>query len=177
MLYHEIAIAYVKTHFILYNLFYQFFILLQRFNRAFGDASGMTVILDEPRLVADKADAAPLEVREGAIDFEDIGFWYTDGDARTRVFDGLDLHIPAGQRVGLVGASGAGKTTLTKLLLRLSDIQEGRILVDGQDISDTTQQSLRRQIAYCLLYTSSAGHSRKGPSMRPAWTALSRIPT
>ena len=121
---------------------------LQRFNRAFGDASGMTVILDEPRLVADKADAAPLEVREGAIDFEDIGFWYTDGDARTRVFDGLDLHIPAGQRVGLVGASGAGKTTLTKLLLRLSDIQEGRILVDGQDISDTTQQSLRRQIAY-----------------------------
>ena len=123
-------------------------LVLQRFNRAFGDASGMTVILDEPRLVADKADAAPLEVREGAIDFEDIGFWYTDGDARTRVFDGLDLHIPAGQRVGLVGASGAGKTTLTKLLLRLSDIQEGRILVDGQDISDTTQQSLRRQIAY-----------------------------
>ena len=50
--------------------------------------------------------------------------------------------------MGLVGASGAGKTTLTKLLLRLSDIQEGRILVDGQNIADTTQQSLRRQIAY-----------------------------
>ena len=121
---------------------------LQRFNRAFGDASGMTVILDEPRLVADKPGAPELEVREGAIDFEDIGFWYTDGEARTRVFDDLDLHIPAGQRVGLVGASGAGKTTLTKLLLRLSDIQEGRILVDGQDISEAAQQSLRRQIAY-----------------------------
>ena len=64
------------------------------------------------------------------------------------MFEGLDLHIPAGQRVGLVGMSGAGKTTLTKLLLRLSDIQEGRILVDGQDVSACTQQSLRRSIAY-----------------------------
>lgn len=121
---------------------------LQRFNRAFGDASGMTTILDEPRLVADHPDAKALAVNEGVINFENIGFWYTDGNARTEVFDGFDLHIPAGQRVGLVGMSGAGKTTLTKLLLRLSDIQEGRILVDGQDIAHTTQQSLRRQIAY-----------------------------
>ena len=121
---------------------------LQRFNRAFGDASGMTATLDEPRLVADLPDASDLHVREGRIDFENIGFWYTDGAVRTRVFDGLDLHIPAGQRVGLVGASGAGKTTLTKLLLRLSDIQKGRILLDGQDISLCTQQSLRRSIAY-----------------------------
>ena len=121
---------------------------LQRFNRAFGDASGMTQVLDEPRLVADAPDAKPLVVREGAIDFQDIGFSYEDGGVRTKVFDGLELHIPAGQRVGLVGMSGAGKTTLTKLLLRLSDIQEGRILVDGQDVSACTQQSLRRSIAY-----------------------------
>ena len=121
---------------------------LQRFNRAFGDASGMTQVLDEPRLVADKPGAPPLVVREGAIDFEDIGFAYEDGGVLTRVFEGFDLHIPAGQRVGLVGMSGAGKTTLTKLLLRLSDIQEGRILVDGQDVAACTQQSLRRQVAY-----------------------------
>ena len=121
---------------------------LQRFNRAFGDASGMTQVLDEPRLVADAPDAKPLVVREGAIDFQDIGFSYEDGGVRTKVFEELDLHIPAGQRVGLVGMSGAGKTTLTKLLLRLSDIQEGRILVDGQDVSACTQQSLRRSIAY-----------------------------
>ena len=121
---------------------------LQRLNRAFGDASGMTAVLDEPRLVADKPGAPDLVVSEGAIDFEGIGFRYTDGDAETVVFDGFDLHIPAGQRVGLVGMSGAGKTTLTKLLLRLSDIQEGHIFVDGQDVATCTQQSLRRQIAY-----------------------------
>ncbi len=121
---------------------------LQRLNRAFGDASGMTMVLDEPRLVDDAPDAFELTVTDGAIDFEDIGFSYEDGGVKTRVFEHFDLHIPAGQRVGLVGMSGAGKTTLTKLLLRLSDIQEGRILVDGQDISLCTQQSLRRQIAY-----------------------------
>ena len=121
---------------------------LQRFNRAFGDASGMTAILDEPRLVADKPGAPDLKVSRGAIDFQGIDFFYTDGNAKTQVFDKFELHISAGQRVGLVGMSGAGKTTLTKLLLRLSDIQQGQILIDGQNIADTTQQSLRRQIAY-----------------------------
>ena len=121
---------------------------LQRFNRAFGDASGMTATLDEPRLVDDVPGAPDMAVSRGEIDFQGIGFWYTDGSARTEVFNGFDLHIPAGQRVGLVGLSGAGKTTLTKLLLRLSDIQDGRILIDGQDISACTQQSLRRSIAY-----------------------------
>ena len=134
-----------------YNVTNQFNFInagLQRLNRAFGDASGMTEILDEPRLVDDVEGAADLRVSEGQIDFEDIGFSYEDGGVQTRVFEDFDLHIPAGQRVGLVGMSGAGKTTLTKLLLRLSDIQEGHIFVDGQDIAQCTQQSLRRQIAY-----------------------------
>ena len=121
---------------------------LQRMNRAFGDASGMTAVLDEPRLVADAPNARPLQVDCGQIDFENLSFWYSDGNAKTQVFDHFNLHIPAGQRIGLVGMSGAGKTTLTKLLLRLADIQEGEILVDGQNIAKTTQQSLRRQIAY-----------------------------
>ncbi len=121
---------------------------LQRFNQAFGDASGMTSVLDEPRLVSDRPDARPLVVDAGAIDFRGINFWYPDGGADRQVFDDFALSIPAGQRVGLVGKSGAGKTTLTKLLLRLADIQEGEILVDGQDVAATTQQSLRRSIAY-----------------------------
>ena len=121
---------------------------LQRFNRAFGDASGMTATLHEPRLVADKPGAPAMVVRKGTIDFQNIGFYYTDGNVKTPVFEDFNLHIPAGQRVGLVGLSGAGKTTLTKLLLRLSDIQDGRILIDGQNVADCTQQSLRRSIAY-----------------------------
>lgn len=121
---------------------------LQRFNRAFGDASGMTAVLDEPRLVDDEPDARELVVSEGVIDFNNLNFWYSDGGVQTQVFDNFNLHIPAGQRVGLVGRSGAGKTTLTKLLLRLSDIQEGEICIDGQNVAKSTQQSLRRQVAY-----------------------------
>ena len=146
---------------------------LQRFNRAFGDASGLTLVLDEPRLVADAPDAKPLVVTQGAIEFKDLDFWYTDGNAKTQVFDKFQLTIPAGQRVGLVGMSGAGKTTLTKLLLRLSDIQEGQILVDGQNVADITQQSLRRQIAYvpqeALLFhrtiAENIGYGKPGASM------------
>ncbi len=122
--------------------------MMQRINRALGDAAEMTKILDAPCLVEDSPTAKPLKVTKGAIDFEHIGFAYEDGPAQTQVFSDLTLHIPAGQRVGLVGRSGSGKTTLTKLLLRLSDVQDGQVLVDGQDVSACTQQSLRRQIAY-----------------------------
>lgn len=108
--------------------------MMQRINRALGDAAEMTRVLDEPRLVADDPDAPELKVTEGAIDFEHLSFAYRDA--------------AAGQRVGLVGKSGSGKTTLTKLLLRLDDVQGGRVLVDGQDVSCCAQQSLRRQVAY-----------------------------
>ena len=122
--------------------------VMQSINHALGDAHDMTVILDEPRLVADLPDAPALVVRKGDISFSDLSFWYTDGGHPTAVFENFDLHIPAGQRIGLVGKSGSGKTTLTRLLLRLVDIQEGQILVDGQEISKVSQVSLRRQIAY-----------------------------
>ena len=134
-----------------YNLtmrFNYFNSMMQRINRAFGDAAEMTRVLDEPTLVADDADAKPLAVTEGRIDFENLRFRYPDAPQDDCVFEDLNLHIPAGQRVGLVGRSGSGKTTLTKLLLRLDDVQEGRVLVDGQDVSHCTQQSLRRQVAY-----------------------------
>ena len=122
--------------------------MMQRINRALGDAAEMTRVLDEPLLVADAPGAPELRVSAGAIDFERLGFAYRDAAAGEKVFSDLTLHIPAGQRVGLVGRSGSGKTTLTKLLLRLDDVQDGRVLIDGQDVSACTQQSLRSQVAY-----------------------------
>jgi len=134
-----------------YSLTMQFNRLSQTFqhiNHAFGDAYDMTVVLDEPLLVADDADAPDLKVDAGCIDFEDISFHYEDARDRDDVFTDFTLHIPAGQRVGLVGRSGSGKTTLTKLLLRLTDIQEGAVRIDGQDIAHVAQTSLRQSIAY-----------------------------
>lgn len=117
-------------------------------NRALGDARDMTIILDEPLLVADRPDAPELEVREGQVCFDNITFRYNDAQVEDTIFDDFTLCIPPGQRVGLVGRSGSGKTTLTKLLLRLVDIQGGTVRIDGQNVAEVTQSSLRRQIAY-----------------------------
>ena len=122
--------------------------VMTKLNRVFGDAAEMTDVLDAPKLVEDVPDAAPLRVSQGLIAFAHLNFRYEDGGVQEHVFEDFCLTIPPGQRVGIVGKSGAGKTTLTKLLLRLSDVQDGEILVDGQNISLCTQQSLRRQIAY-----------------------------
>lgn len=134
-----------------YNLTMRFNMInsqLQRINKIFGDAAEMTIVLDEPTLVKDMDNAPELVVDKGSIDIVNLGFAYTDSSKHVPVFKDLTLHIPSGQRVGLVGKSGSGKTTLTKLILRLSDVQAGHILVDGQDISTHAQQSLRKQIAY-----------------------------
>lgn len=134
-----------------YSMTMQFNRLNQVFsqiNRAFGDAREMTTILDEPLLVADKDDAPDLKVSNGSIDFNDITFHYNDARTGDNVFNDFSLHIPPGQRIGLVGRSGSGKTTLTKLLLRLVDIQQGSVMIDGQNVADVAQASLRKHIAY-----------------------------
>jgi ATP-binding cassette subfamily B protein len=104
---------------------------------------GVGVII-RPHEVTDAADARELVVTKGEIRFEDVEFAYPGG---MEVFRGLTLAIQPGQRVGLVGFSGSGKSTLVNLILRLYDIQGGRILVDGQDIREVTQDSLRGAIA------------------------------
>jgi ATP-binding cassette subfamily B protein len=94
--------------------------------------------------VADAPHARRLEVAAGAIRFDEVSFGYA-GSSR-RLYERLSLEIPAGQRIGLVGASGAGKSTFVKLLQRLYDLDEGRILIDGHDIAEVTRASLRRAI-------------------------------
>jgi ATP-binding cassette subfamily B protein len=123
-------------------------ITFQQVNRGFGDAHDMTLVLDEPTLVADVEGAQKLKITEGRIDCNNLTFWYADANEESKVFRDFSLHIPAGQRLGLVGRSGSGKTTLTTLLLRLSNLQEGSITIDGQDIAQVSQVSLRQQIAY-----------------------------
>lgn len=97
----------------------------------------------KPLTVTDKPGAKPLDVRAGAIHFDNIHFHYGKGSG---VISGLDLRIAPGERVGLVGPSGAGKTTLMNLLLRFYDLEAGRILIDEQDIALVTQESLRQAI-------------------------------
>lgn len=100
--------------------------------------------LSHPLAVEDREAAAPLHIGHGRIDFERVGFAYNDD---MRVFCDFDLHIAAGEKVGIVGRSGAGKSTLVNLLLRFYDVQRGTILIDGQDIRDVGQDSLRQHIA------------------------------
>ena len=97
-----------------------------------------------PHELRDHPEAAALENRGADVRFEDISFHYPDG---REVFVGLNLHIESGQRVGLVGPSGTGKSTLFGLIQRFYDVQGGRILIHGQDISRVTQESVRAAIS------------------------------
>lgn len=97
-----------------------------------------------PHAIEDKAGAAPLSVTDGKIEIENASFSFADGKS---VFRNLTLTIAPGERVALVGPSGAGKSTLTKLIRRHFLLNSGRILIDGQDVAETTWQSIHEQIA------------------------------
>jgi ATP-binding cassette subfamily B protein len=140
-----LAMVYMTS---IWSQLWQFNNILRDVNRVLGDAQEMTIMRDEPILVTDAPNAATLNVRDAAIEFRDISFRHTDTKVGEEIFHGFNLNIPAGQRVGLVGHSGSGKTTLTKLLLRFADVQQGEILIDGQNIASVSQESLRRTIAY-----------------------------
>ncbi|MEZ0169790.1 ABC transporter ATP-binding protein [Microvirga sp. TS319] len=104
-----------------------------------------------PHGLVDRPHAPRLTVVRGEIRFEDVSFHYGRDEG---VIEGLDLTIRAGEKVGLVGTSGAGKTTITSLLLRLHDVEEGRVLIDGQDIARVSQDSLRSSVAVVTQDTS-----------------------
>jgi ATP-binding cassette subfamily B protein len=118
---------------------------INNLQRSVNDMEELVAIHCEPIGIADAADAAPIDVQGGRIVFDDVTFHY--GGHRAPLYDGLSVDIRAGERVGLVGRSGSGKTTFVKLVQRLYDVSGGRILIDGQDIAKATQHSLRSQIA------------------------------
>ncbi|NES82682.1 MAG: ABC transporter ATP-binding protein [Moorea sp. SIO2B7] len=110
----------------------------------FGNCTDAIETLSQPHEITDLEEAEVLEVKAGAIEFADVSFHYPSS---YRVFENLSVKIEPGQKVGLVGFSGAGKTTFTRLILRQFDIQQGQILIDNQPINKITQESLRSQIA------------------------------
>ncbi len=118
---------------------------INNLQRSVNDMEELVAIHDEAIGIADAPGASPISVSGGCIVFEDVTFHY--GGHRAPLYDGLSVDIRAGERVGLVGRSGSGKTTFVKLVQRLYDVSGGRILIDGQDIARATQHSLRSQIA------------------------------
>jgi ATP-binding cassette subfamily B protein len=113
--------------------------------RAVNEMEELALLSREPFGVADLPEAKPLRIDGGEIRFSAVTFHY--GGHATPLYSALDVTIEAGQRVGLVGRSGSGKTTFVKLIQRLYDVSGGEIRIDGQDVARATQASLRRQVA------------------------------
>ncbi len=118
--------------------------IISRVYERLAEAEEMTIVLNTPLEIRDIDDANSLKIESGAIKFEKVKFSYEDDKT---VIDNFNLEIKPGQTVALVGLSGSGKSTLMKLILRLHDIQKGKILIDGQDIAKVSQESLRSQIS------------------------------
>jgi ATP-binding cassette subfamily B protein len=121
--------------------------IIRNLEQAFLDAANITDILQEKQDVSDILNAKRLQVHGGTVNFSDVNFRYTDSQ-QSAVIQNLSLDISAGERVGLAGHSGGGKTTLTKLVLRFADVTDGTITIDGHNIAEVTQESLRANIAY-----------------------------
>ncbi len=118
-------------------------VVYRQVKQALINIERMFVLLDQPREVADAPDAPMMAVRGGAVHFEHVDFHY---DAARSILGGVDFKIPAGHTVAVVGTTGAGKSTLARLLFRFYDVSGGRITIDGQDIRTVTQASLRAAI-------------------------------
>ncbi len=118
---------------------------INNLQRAVNDMDELVAIHGEPIGIVDAADARPIAVTGGHIVFDAVTFHY--GGHRSPLYDRLSVDIRPGERIGLVGRSGSGKTTFVKLVQRLYDVSSGRVLIDGQDIAHAKQDSLRSQIA------------------------------
>ena len=111
--------------------------------RSLTDMEAMFALLGEAPEIGDAPDAAPVRIDGGRVEFEDVSFGY---DSRRPVLKGVSFTVPAGKTLAIVGPSGAGKSTISRILFRFYDVDSGRVLIDGQDIRQVTQQSLRAAI-------------------------------
>ncbi len=120
--------------------------LVNGYDKIFLQTAPMTEILMSEDAIIDTPKPKRLRIKHGEITMTNLAYKYPDGDEL--VLHDFNLIIPAGQKIGIVGKSGSGKTTLTKLLLRFDDITAGSLMVDGHEVRDVSQQSLRANIAY-----------------------------
>ena len=111
--------------------------------RSLTDMEAMFALLGEAPEIGDAPDAGPVRIDGGRVEFEDVSFGY---DPRRPVLKGVSFTVPAGKTLAIVGPSGAGKSTISRILFRFYDVDAGRVLIDGQDIRQVTQQSLRAAI-------------------------------
>ncbi len=119
---------------------------LRNYSRAIGDATDMVKTLAQTPSVVDPLAPEKLRIHEGAISFDNVNFTHNGSD--DYLFENFSLAIKSGEKLGLVGYSGSGKTTFTRLLLRFSDLDSGAITIDGQNIAHITQDDLHSKIAY-----------------------------
>ena len=117
--------------------------LYREIRQGFADLEAMFGLLGEEREIADRPGAEPLQVAKGSIRFDGVHFHY---DAERPILKNVSFEVPAGKTVAIVGPSGAGKSTISRLLFRFYDVTGGAITIDGQDVRDVTQQSLRHAI-------------------------------
>jgi len=122
---------------------------LRNFNRAIGDAQEAVLTLEEKPEVADPIHPETSKITIGSVEFQNVSFDHeSDQSNEESLFQDFNLKIQAGEKIGLIGRSGGGKTTLTKLLMRFMDIDDGQILVDGQNIAQLKQDDLRQSMTY-----------------------------
>lgn len=128
----------------LFDRMWEFGRVIRRMYESCADAAEMVEIMNTPYEIKDAPAAKPIKVELGSIEFRDIEFRF---HGTRKVLDKFNLKIPAGEKVALVGPSGAGKTTVVTLLLRFHEVYDGQILIDGQNIARVTQESLRKNVS------------------------------
>jgi ATP-binding cassette subfamily B protein len=139
-------ITYVlTTYFVVHGYLREIGQHVHQLQRSVNEMEEMVRLYDEPLGVADMPDATPLRIAKGEVRFEHVTFSYAGH--HQPLYRDLNVRIAGGQRIGLVGHSGSGKTTFVKLIQRLYDVKSGHVLIDGQDVAHATQESLRSQIA------------------------------
>jgi len=135
----------LTTYFVVHGYLRDVGMHVHNLQRSVNEMDELVELATTPIGIEDRDGAGSIRVTAGEVRFERVGFHY--GDHATPLYSGLSVVIRAGERVGLVGHSGSGKTTFVKLIQRLYDVTDGRILIDGRNVADVTQRSLRTAIA------------------------------